>query len=139
MDKDLKISKSSFIVKNPKRSKTFIFYVNSNIKKIKFLKSKGIKLIKSKLDNNNIDLNYVINFAYKNDVGSIIVEGGKNLTQSFISNKLFNKFYLFQSDKKISEKGNINISKLKKSIEISFKNKKIVDTYLDKDQIYKYY
>jgi len=104
------------------------------------LKFKGIKLIKSKLDNNNnIDLNYVINFAYKNDVGSIIVEGGKNLTQSFISKKLFNKFYLFQSDKKISEKGNINISKLKKSIEISFKNKKIVDTYLDKDQIYKYY
>ena len=140
LDKDLKISKNSFIIKNPKRSKTFIFYVNSNIKKIKFLKSKGIKLIKSKLDNNNnIDLNYVINFAYKNDVASIIVEGGKNLTQSFISKKLFNKFYLFKSDKKISEKGNINISKLKKSIEISFKNKKIIDTYLDKDQIYKYY
>ena len=139
LDKDLKINKNSFIIKNPKRSKTFIFYVNSNIKKIKFLKSKGIKLIKSKLDNNNIDLNYVINFAYNNGVGSLIVEGGNNLTQSFISKKLFNEFYLFQSGKKISQKGNININKLKKSIEISFKNKKIVDTYLDKDQIYKYY
>ena len=139
MDKNLKINKNSFIIKNPKRSKTFIFYVNSNIEKIKFLKSKGIKLIKSKLDNNHIDLNYVINFAYNNGVGSLIVEGGNNLTQSFISNKLFNEFYLFQSAKKISQKGNINISKLKKCIEISFKNKKIVDTYLDKDQIYKYY
>ena len=139
LDKDLKINKNSFIIKNPKRCKTFIFYVNSNIKKIKFLKSKGIKLIKSKLDNNNIDLNYVINFAYNNGVGSLIVEGGNNLTQSFISKKLFNEFYLFQSGKKISQKGNININKLKKSIEISFKNKKIVDTYLDKDQIYKYY
>ena len=139
MDKNLKINKNSFIIKNPKRSKTFIFYVNSNIEKIKFLKSKGIKLIKSKLDNNNIDLNYVINFAYNKGVGSLIVEGGKNLTQSFISKKLFNEFYLFQSGKKISQKGNININKLKKSIEISFKNKKIVDTYLDKDQIYKYY
>jgi len=139
LDKNLKINKNSFIIKNPKRSKTYIFYVNSNIEKIKFLKSKGIKLIKSKLDNNNIDLNYVINFAYNNGVGSLIVEGGNNLTQSFISKKLFNEFYLFQSDKKISKKGNINISKLKKCIEISFKNKKIVDTYLDKDQIYKYY
>ena len=139
LDKNLKINKNSFIIKNPQRSKTFIFYVNSNIKKIKFLKSKGIKLIKSKLDNNNIDLNYVINFAYNNGVGSLIVEGGKNLTQSFVSKKLFNEFYLFQSGKKISQKGNININKLKKSIEISFKNKKIVDTYLDKDQIYKYY
>ena len=140
LDKDLKINKNSFIIKNLKRSKTFIFYVNSNIKKIKFLESKGIKLIKSKLDNNNnIDLNYVINFAYNNNVASIIVEGGKNLTQSFISKKLFNEFYLFQSGNKISQKGNININKLKKSIEISFKNKKIVDTYLDKDQIYKYY
>ena len=139
LDKNLKINKNSFIIKNPKRSKTFIFYVNSNIKKIKFLKSKGIKLIKSKLDNNNIDLNYVINFAYNNGVGSLIVEGGKHLTQSFVSKKLFNEFYLFQSGKKISQKGNINISKLKKCIEISFKNKKIVDTYLDKDQIYKYY
>ena len=140
LDKDLKINKNSFIIKNPKRSKTFIFYVNSNIKKIKFLKSKGIKLIKSKLDNNNnIDLNYVINFAYNNGFCSLIVEGGNNLTQSFISKKLFNEFYLFQSAKKISQKGNINISKLKKCIEISFKNKKIVDTYLDKDQIYKYY
>jgi len=139
LDKDLKINKNSFIIKNPKRCKTFIFYANSNIKKIKFLKSKGIKLIKSKLDNNNINLNYVINFAYKNDVGSIIVEGGKDLTQSFISKKLFNEFYLFQSDKKIGKKGNINISKLKKCIEISFNNKKIIDTYLDKDQIYKYY
>ena len=139
LDKNLKINKNSFIIKNPKRSKTFIFYVNSNIKKIKFLKSKGIKLIKSKLNNNNIDLNYVINFAYNNGVGSLIVEGGKNLTQSFVSKKLFNEFYLFQSGKKISQKGNININKLKKSIEISFKNKKIVDTYLDKDQIYKYY
>ena len=69
------------------------------------MKTKGIKLIKSKLDNNNnIDLNYVINFAYINGVGSLIVEGGKNLTQSFISKKLFNEFYLFQSAKKISQK-----------------------------------
>ena len=63
----------------------------------------------------------------------------ERLTQAFVSKKLFNEFYLLQSCKKISKKGNINISKLKKSIEISFKNKKIVDTYLDKDQIYKYY
>ena len=96
MDKDLKINKNSFIIKNPKRSKTFIFYINSNIKKIKFLKSKGIKLIKSKIDNNNnIDLNYVIKFAYKNDVGSIIVEGGKNLTQSFISTKSYSINFIY--------------------------------------------
>ena len=39
-------------------------------------------------NNNNIDLNYVINFAYNNGVGSLIVEGGKNLTQSFVSKKI---------------------------------------------------
>ena len=52
--------------------------------------------------------------------------------------KFFKKWYNEKDANKL-KKGNININKLKKSIEISFKNKKIVDTYLDKDQIYKYY
>ena len=39
----------------------------------------------------------------------------------------------------IAKKNNIDVKKLKKNIEFSFKNKKIVDRYLDKYQIYKYY
>ena len=139
LDKELKINKNSYVVNNSKNKKTFVFYSKDNPRKIKFLKSKGLKLIKSKIDNNNIDLDFVINLAYKNGISSIIVEGGKLLIQSFINKKLFNTFYLFQSDKIIAKKNNIDVKKLKKNIEFSFKNKKIVDRYLDKDQIYKYY
>ena len=39
---------------------------------------------------------------YKFGLRNVLVEGGNELTQSFLKERLFNQFYLFKSPKKLS-------------------------------------
>ena len=81
----------------------------------------------------------MLNTIYKFGISSLLVEGGKILTENFIKNKLFNEFYLFQSSENLNKKGKIRISNIIKKLLITFNNKKKIDTYLDKDQLIHYY
>ena len=47
IDKDLRIIKNSFLIKNAKNNKTYLFYNTNNKNKLNFLKSKKIILIKT--------------------------------------------------------------------------------------------
>ena len=140
IDKDLKINKKSPIINDDKKSNTIIFHFSRNKKKINYLKSKGIKLIYTDLDaNNKIDLNKVFLKAYNIGIGSIIIEGGKILTKSVLKDKLINEFYLFKSNKNLGKLGNNNISNFKKKITSFFKKKENIETFLDGDEITRYY
>ena len=56
-----------------------------------------------------------------------------------ISKKLFNEFYLFKSNKILNNRGKINVLDIKRNLDIKYKNKDFINTYLDKDTLIHYY
>ena len=140
IDKNLKINKKSPVINDKNKRNTIIFHSSNNLKKIEYFKLKGIKLIFVKKDlNNNIDLEKVFLKAYSFGIGSIIIEGGKILTKSILKKKMINEFYLFKSKKKLGKLGKNNISDFTKKISYLFKNKENLETFLDGDEIIRYY
>ena len=132
LDKDLDTNVNSFIFKTSNKFNTVIFH-NTNIKKKVFrFKKKGITLIKSPVNNKgHFDLNKILKKLYILGCRNLLVEGGNELTSSFIKNKMFNKFYLFKSkkiflynnDDRFKFKCNKNLNqKYKKKFKISKKN-----------------
>ena len=109
------------------------------LQKINYFKKKKIKLIKIKSNNNELDLNYILSKIYKLKVARLLVEGGKQLTDAFIVNKLFNEFYLFKSSNFLKNKGSINIKNTLKKISVYFKNSNLLDTYTGEDKITKFF
>ena len=140
IDKNLKINNKSPIINDNNKLRTIIFHCSKDKRKIKNLKSKGIKLNYTELDNhNNINLEKVFSKAYYYGIGSILIEGGKSLTKSLIRDKLVNEFYLFKSNKNLGKLGKNNIFDLKKKISSFLKKKEKIETFLDGDEITRYY
>ena len=139
IDKNLKINKNSPIITDKNKNNTIIFHSTKDKKKIRYFKLRGIRLSYTDLDsNNNIDLKKVFSTVYNFGIGSIIIEGGKELTKSVLKDKLINEFYLFKSKKKLGNLGKNNIADLKKIINF-FKKKENIETFLDGDKITRYY
>tara|TARA_B100000902_G_C27266253_1_gene893683 strand:- start:577 stop:1683 length:1107 start_codon:yes stop_codon:yes gene_type:complete len=104
LDKNLEIKLNSFILKSVKKDNTIIFYNSFNHQKIKFLKKKGVILVKSELNNNGLfDLKKVLKKLFNLGVRSLLVEGGDKITNNLIKSKLIDVFYLFQSSKILSK------------------------------------
>ena len=140
IDKNLKIKINSYVIKNSKQSKLIIFHNSNNISKIKLLKNRGVKLIYQKLKNkNNFNLRKITQTLYTLGLHRLLIESGKDLMTNFLNENLLNEFYFFKSDKIISNGDKINISSLVKMINKRYKNKKKINTYLDKDIITHYY
>ena len=139
IDKNLQINKNSPIITDKNKNNTIIFHSTKDKKKIRYFKLRGIRLSYTDLDsNNNIDLKKVFSTVYNFGIGSIIIEGGKELTKSVLKDKLINEFYLFKSKKKLGKLGKNNIADLKKIINF-FKKKENIETFLDGDKIIRYY
>ena len=139
IDKNLQINKNSPIITDKNKNNTIIFHSTKDKKKIRYFKLRGIRLSYTDLDsNNNIDLKKVFSTVYNFGIGSIIIEGGKELTKSVLKDKLINEFYLFKSKKKLENSGKNNIVDLKKIINF-FKKKENIETFLDGDKITRYY
>ncbi len=139
IDKNLKIKINSYVIKNLIKSKLIIFHCSKNITKIKFLKKKGVKLIYQNVNNSyNFDLRKISQKLYTFGLHRLLVETGKDLMTNFLKENLLNEFYFFKSDKIISNRDKINISSLLKMINKNYKNKKKINTYLDKDTLTHY-
>jgi len=140
IDRDLKIKLNSYVVKYSKSQKTIIFHSSKNLLKINSLKKKGVKLISFKLDNDNyFNLRKLLKKIYELGIHTLITEFGKSLTDKMITKKLFNEFYLFKSNKILTNKDKINVLSIKRNLNKKFKNKDFVNTYLDKDTLMHYY
>ena len=104
------------------------------------LKNRGVKLIYQKLENKtNFNLRRITQALYKLGLHRLLIEAGKDLITNFLNENLINEFYFFKSDKIISNGDKINISSLVKMINKKYKNKKKINTYLDKDTLTHYY
>jgi diaminohydroxyphosphoribosylaminopyrimidine deaminase / 5-amino-6-(5-phosphoribosylamino)uracil reductase len=100
LDNYLNTKKNSYIFRTADKSNTIIFYNLANKKKISLFKKKGIQLIKSNLSElKYFDLKLILKKLYKIGIRNILVEGGNDLSGSFLKNKLLNQFYLFKSPK----------------------------------------
>ena len=140
IDKNLKIKLNSYIINNSRKVKTIIFHNSKNFLKIRTLKNKGIKLINFNVEGDkNFDLKKIFKKIYNLGIHTLLIEGGKTLTNNIISQKIFNEFYLFKSDKIVNNKGKINVLDVKRRLDKEFKNKYFVNTYLDKDKLMHYY
>ena len=104
LDKNLNIKLNSYILKSTKKNNTIIFHNSTNFLKMKILKKKGIKLIKSKLNKDKqFDLKIILKKLYVLNIRNVLIEGGDKLTKNFIKKRLINQFYLFQSPKNLSK------------------------------------
>ena len=140
IDKNLKIKTNSYVIKNSTKSKLIIFHCSKNISKIKLLKNRGVMLISQNVNNSqNFNLRKITQKLYTLGLHRLLVETGKDLMTNFLIENLLNEFYFFKSDKIISNRDKINISSLVKMINKNYKNKKKINTYLDKDILTHYY
>tara|TARA_B100000029_G_scaffold52982_1_gene48096 strand:- start:6701 stop:7786 length:1086 start_codon:yes stop_codon:yes gene_type:complete len=139
LDKNLNIKNKSFLVLNAKNIKTYLFYNKINKNKIKFLKSRKLRLIYSPLKNKKLDFNFILKKLYKLGISSVLIEGGKTLTISLLNRNFFNEFYLFISSQKLKKKGLLKVMNIKSKLSMKFKNIKYNETFLDKDNLIHYY
>tara|TARA_Y100001970_G_C14132481_1_gene802488 strand:- start:326 stop:1423 length:1098 start_codon:yes stop_codon:yes gene_type:complete len=139
IDKNLKISVKSNVVKTSNKFKTYIFHNSTNTKKINNLKRYGVKLIKQDvIINGYFDLNKLFKNIYNLGIHYVLVECGKKLTYRMLKSNFFNEFYLFKSCNKIKNREKISVLNINKSLKI-FKRKIQVNTFLDKDKLIHYY
>ena len=66
---------------------------------------------------------------------NLLVEGGNDLTQSFIKKSLFNHFYLFKSRKNLSKLVAYKDFNCLKDLSQKYKSKNKINTQLGKDSI----
>tara|TARA_B100000686_G_C15926180_1_gene542002 strand:+ start:81 stop:539 length:459 start_codon:yes stop_codon:yes gene_type:complete len=136
LDRKLSIKKNSHIFSTSNYNNTVIFYSKASPIKIKLLKKRGIKLIKIPTNKNNLfDLRLVLRKVFSLGCRNLLVEGGKNLTNNFLKNKLFNEFYLFKSPNKLGLKGKLNISSELKLLRFKYKNKSNINSFTGNDII----
>ena len=139
LDKNLDIPLKSKIAITSNLYKTIIFYNKKKIKKIKILKSKGIKLYFTTLDKkNNFEFDKVFKQIYQLKYSRVLVEGGKKLTNSIINKSLIDEFYLFKSSNKLKKNGKINVNNIIKKINIFSKSKRSIIVNLEKDRLFNY-
>ena len=136
LDNNLNTKINSYIFKTADKTNTIIFYNKANKQKITLFKKKGIHLIKSNLTKiKHFDLKLVLKKLYKIGIRNILVEGGNDLSSSFLKNKLFNEFYLFKSPKSLSKLVAYKDFNCFKYLSKNYKNKKKINTLLGKDSI----
>jgi diaminohydroxyphosphoribosylaminopyrimidine deaminase / 5-amino-6-(5-phosphoribosylamino)uracil reductase len=136
LDNNLETNINSYIFRTANKNNTVIFYNNANKQKITLFKKKGIQLIKSNLTKKKyFDLKLILKKLYKIGIRNILVEGGDDLSSSFLKNKLFNEFYLFKSPNNLSKSVAFKDFNCFKYLSQNYKNKKKINTLLGKDSI----
>ena len=136
LDRNLSINNNSFICSTANTKNTVIFYNKGSMSRINQLTRKGIKLIKLPINKTNFfDLKLILSKIYSLGCRNLLVEGGKNLTNSFLSNNLFNQFYLFKSSTKFGVGGKLNVTNELRKLNYIYKRSKKLNTYSDKDII----
>jgi len=87
-----------------------------NVAKRFTLKSKNINDVQIGLDNNeSLDLNEISTYFYSQNIGSLLVEGGGKLIQSYLDSNLWDELRLIKTKKRLKEGKAIHWKNLNKS------------------------
>ena len=136
LDNNLNSKTNSYIIKTSNNGNTLIFYNKADKSKISKFKRKGIILIKSKVDRDNrFDMREILKKLYNFGCRNLLIEGGNDLTNSLVKNKIFNKFYLFKSPKNLSKSSEYLKFSGMKTLNQKYKTKINLNLNLRKDRI----
>ncbi len=136
LDKNLEINLKSFIFRSAKNENTIIFYNSGSVKKIAILRKKGIRLIKSKLNNEKLfDFNNIFKVLYSLGTRNLLIEGGDKITKNLIRYRLIDKFYIFKSPKKLKKTLNFQCFTSFKFLNKKYKKKFNIASNKVKDKI----
>ena len=136
LDNYLKTKTTSYVFKTANKNNTIIFYKNASKLKISIFKKKGIKLIKSNLIKSEyFDFKLILKKLYNLGCRNLLVEGGNDLTKNILKNKLFNQFYIFKSQKKLSKLVSYKDFNCFKYLSQNYKSRSKINTKLGKDLI----
>jgi len=139
LDKYLRTKQKSYIYKTANKNNTIIFYNYADKKKIYMFKKKGIQLIKSNLSNDKrFDLKLILKKLFSLGCRNLLIEGGNELTKSFLKKRLFNQFYLLRSPKKLSKIVDHKMSDFFKELSQNYKSKNKINIKMGKDSIILY-
>ena len=85
-------------------------------------------MIASKIDNKGrFNIKILLKKLYKLNCRNLLIEGGGVLTNHLLRNKIFNRFFLYESNKKLSKKSDyldfnsLNLLKQKYKMKINLK------------------
>ena len=136
LDKNLEINLKTYIFKSAKMDNTIIFHNSLNFPKIKLLKQKGIKLIRSRLNKKKrFDLKDIFKKLFSLGVRHLLVEGGDKLTKNMLKNKLINEFYMFKSPKNLPINKRYLMFTSNYILNKDYKKKSKISSKLAKDEI----
>ena len=100
--------------------------------------NKNTKLIFMNIKNNYFDLNTILKKIYSLGYANLLIESGPNLLKSFLINNLINDFYLFKSDNKINLENSVTVNSFVDLLSKKFKKKSQINTFLDKEKLFRY-
>ena len=136
LDNKLKTNINSYLFQTANKDNTIFFYNEAEKSKILGFKKKKITVIKSKLDSRkNFDLKVILKKLYALGIRNTLVEGGNELTKNFISNRLFNMFYLYKGTKKLSKIEEFTKFNGFNILNQNYKNKYKINSNFGKDTI----
>ena len=134
IDRKLKIKKNLRIFKKIKNRKVLLFTCSNNIKKISYLKKRGLIIFSLSSLKTKDDFKKLLFILKNRGYSRIFVETGLTLLNFLIKNKLLNNIYLFKTKNSLKKLG-INYSKTKLIKKINLKN--LINVYLYGDKLYK--
>ena len=136
IDRYLKIKKHSKILNTKFKRKIKLFTLTKNIKKINFLKSKGIKVYIIKSLDNYSDFKYFLIKLKKIGYERVFIETGLSFLNYLFEGKFINNLYVFKSNKKIKKNTiDLNNNQFIKKIKLNEKNR--VKVFLKNDNLFK--
>ena len=104
LDNKLKTNTNSYLFKTANKENTIFFYNEAIKSKILEFKKNKITVLKSNIDNNKrFNPSIILKKLYTLGCRNVLVEGGDELTKNFVSNKIFNQFFLFKGSKDLSK------------------------------------
>lgn len=100
LDRNLTVDENANVLKELDVARTILFCGGSaNGKKIARLTSLGAKVIAVPEKDGALDLKEALNALYKEEITSLLVEGGAKVNYAFVNERLADKMYLFFAPK----------------------------------------
>lgn len=123
----LKTDKKIFTHNSDRKTILITLKSNEGRRKVKKLENLGVKVLFVKEDKGgNLNLRNVLRELAKNNIGSILVEGGSRVFSSFIRNGLYDDIFLFISPKilggGIPVVENVGVKNIKRTLNVKIKN-----------------
>ena len=136
LDNKLKTNTNSYLFKTANKENTIFFYNEAIKSKILEFKKNKITVLKSNIDNNKkFNPSIIFKKLYTLGCRNVLVEGGDELTKNFVSNKIFNQFFLFKGSKDLSKSFEFKEFSGLKILKKNYKKRLKINSNFGKDTI----